>query len=109
MSEHQVSILTSEMVLVEFMNFFSRSDRCLRTRAANYVIHLRNSPDIEIILQSSEQFDRAVRFYIDRADQQRSLTDCRSFLLMTRLNIIDALAHDKRFEQAGFRALLRQG
>ncbi len=108
MTEQQVSILTSEMVLVEFMNFFSRSDVRLRTRAANWVIYLQNSPDVEIIPQSSEQFDRAVRFYIDRADQPWSLTDCSSFLIMTELNITDALVHDKHFEQAGFGALLRQ-
>lgn len=98
-----------EMVLVEFMNFFLCADSQLRNRAANSIGYLRDSPGVKIIPQSSEQFDRAVQLYRERVDKQWSLTDCSSFLLMTELNITEALAHDRHFEQAGFRVLLRQG
>lgn len=108
LSVERTSVFTSEMVLVEFLNFFTRFNQQLRYDMAHWVIQAKQDPSLTIVPQSSEQFDRAVRFYIDRADQQWSLADCSSFLIMTELHITDALAHDKHFEQAGFRALLRQ-
>ncbi len=36
-----------------------------------------------------------------------SETDCTSFQIMQQQNILEALAYDKHFEQAGFVALLR--
>ena len=46
--------------------------------------------------------------YADRLDQRWSVTDCSSFLIMEERGITDALAYDRDFEQAGFRALLRE-
>lgn len=37
-----------------------------------------------------------------------SLTDCISFVVMQREGIDEALTGDRNFEQAGFKALLRQ-
>ena len=36
-----------------------------------------------------------------------SLNPCVSFKIMEQMGIYEALAYDKHFEQAGFRALLR--
>lgn len=105
----EISVITSEMVLTEYLNFFTRFNANVRRSVVRTVREIGQHPTTTIIPQSSAQFDRAVQFYFGRADQQWSLTDCSSFLLMTELNITDALAHDKHFEQAGFRALLRQG
>ena len=49
----------------------------------------------------------AVERYSQRIDQRWSVTDCASFLIMEERGITDALAHDRDFVQAGFRALLR--
>lgn len=105
----QISVITSEMVLTEYLNFFTRFNANVRRNVVKTVREIKQHPTTTIIPQNSAQFDRAVQFYLDRADQEWSLTDCSSFLLMTELNLTDALAHDKHFEQAGFRALLRQG
>ena len=43
-----------------------------------------------------------------RPDKEWSLTDCASIALMNARRISEALASDRHFEQAGFRALLRQ-
>ena len=57
--------------------------------------------------QTSAQFDAAVDRYASRLDKNWSLTDCASFILMEEMDITEALAHDRDFEQAGFVALLR--
>ncbi len=101
-------IVTSEMVLVEFLNFCSRSGAASRRLAAITVRRLWDDPDIEVIPQDSAQLKAAVQRYADRLDQRWSVTDCASFLIMEERGITDALAHDRDFVQAGFRALLRE-
>jgi predicted nucleic acid-binding protein len=41
-----------------------------------------------------------------RMDKGWGLTDCTSFIVMQRYEVIDALTTDEHFQQAGFRALL---
>ncbi len=52
---------------------------------------------------------RGLALYRTRPDKACSLTDCISFIVMTDHGLTDALTGDHHFEQAGFRALLRQG
>ena len=73
------------------------------------VHNLEDNPNVEIIRQTDTQFRAAVERYAARGDQRWSLTDCASFLVMGDRNIIEALAYDRDFEQAGFVALLRGG
>ena len=101
-------IVTSEMVLVEFLNFCSRSGAASRRLAAITVRQLWDNPSIAVIPQDSAQLKAAVQRYADRLDQRWSVTDCASFLIMEERGITEALAHDRDFAQAGFRALLRE-
>ena len=104
-----VRIVTSQMVLVEFLNYMGgRSQQLLREKALSVVRNLTEDPGVEIVQQSGAQFDSAVTRYASRSDQDWSLTDCASFLVMEERNIKEALAHDRDFEQAGFVALLRE-
>ena len=64
-------------------------------------------PDVEIVPQTDAQFTAAAQRYAARPDQRWGLTDCASFPVMEEQNIIEALASDRDFEQAGFTALLR--
>lgn len=99
-------IVTTEMVLVEFLNFVSGRGESYRNNAARIVKSLRSNPAVEVVPQTSAQFEDAVGRYASRPDQRWSLTDCASFLLMEELHIPEALAHDRDFQQAGFVALL---
>lgn len=101
-------IVTTEMVLIELLNFFSGRGENFRKRASETVTDLRTSPGIEVVAQTSDQFDVAVERYTSRSDKQWSVADCASFLLMEERSIKEALTHDRDFEQAGFVALLRQ-
>jgi hypothetical protein len=99
-------IVTSEMVLTEFLNSFSDYGPRLRQAAARAVLSLRDSAQVVIVPQTSQLFEKALKRYQDMADKNWSLTDCASFLIMEDERLT-ALTHDRHFGQAGFRALLR--
>ena len=103
----QMNIVTSEMVLVEVFNHFSRSGPQGRLAVSSFVQKLRATDEVDVVQQSSEQFRAAASRYADRPDQRWSLTDCASFLVMEAEGIDQALAYDRDFIQAGFKALLR--
>ncbi len=100
-------IITSDMVLVEFLNGFSDRGPRLRSAASKAVRTLQSSPNVTVIPQTSDQFERALGRYEERIDKDWSLTDCASFLIMEAEGIESALTHDQHFSQAGFQALLR--
>ena len=100
-------IVTSEMVLVEFLNYCSRQGSRSRSQAAAIVQRLLSSGYPVVIPQTSVQLISAIRRYAQRPDQRWSVTDCASFIVMEERGITAALAYDRDFEQAGFRALLR--
>ena len=100
-------IVTSQMVLVEFLTHLGGQGEGLRQAAVEAVRKLETDPDVVILPQSSEQFDSAFSMYSSRSDKNWSLTDCASFMIMEQMNTPEALAHDHNFEQAGFVVLLR--
>jgi predicted nucleic acid-binding protein len=63
---------------------------------------------VEVVPATPELFDRGIELYGRRPDKSWSLTDCISFVVMTERDITEALTGDHHFEQAGFRALLRE-
>ena len=104
----RVRYVTSEMVLTEVLNYFAPRGPDLRNAAAALAVGLRKHADKTIIPQTSAQSQDAVALYTGRADKTWSLTDCTSFQIMQQGQMTEALTHDKDFEQAGFRALLRE-
>jgi uncharacterized protein len=100
-------LVTSEMVLIEFLNSFSDYGPRLRQAAAKAVASLRDTPQIVIVSQTSQLFEKALKRYLDMADKSWSLTDCASFLIMEEERLTAALTHDRHFTQAGFQTLLR--
>jgi len=102
-----VPIVSSEMVFTELLNAFSGSGSFYRRKAVNFINYSFNSPEIEVVSQTNELFKNALELYNNRPDQAWSHTDCTSFQIMQQQNILEALAYDKHFEQAGFVALLR--
>ena len=107
-SLESVQIVTTQMVLTETLNFMAGLGELRRRFAAQMVQELEHSPDVEVIPQTDAQFKAALERYASRSDQNWSLTDCASFLLMEERGINEALAYDRDFEQAGFVALLRE-
>lgn len=98
--------LTTEYVLCEFMNAMSAPDDRL---AAHLLLgQLRTHSRIEISWSTPTLFEAGVVLHQNREDKYWSLTDCISFYVMEQRAAREALTHDHHFEQAGFRALLRE-
>lgn len=100
-------IVTSEMVLTEVLNDFSDRGDHFRQAAVNFIKKLYQHPNTTIIPQTSIQFQTALAFYEQRPDKAWSQTDCVSFKIMEEQGIVEALAYDKHFVQAGYTALMR--
>ena len=100
-------IITSQMVLTEFLNHYAALGQPFRQRAVQVVRSLQDDPDVEIVPQTEAQFIAALTLYTQRSDKEWGATDCASFLIMQERGITEALAHDDHFYQAGFIPLLR--
>lgn len=68
-----------------------------------------NGADIVVVELSADLVKQAADLFDHRPDKSWTLTDCVSLAVMTERKLTDALTHDHHFEQAGFRALLRDG
>jgi predicted nucleic acid-binding protein len=101
------TIITSQMVLTEFLNHYAALGQPFRQRAVQVVRSLQDDPDVEIVPQTEAQFTAALTLYAQRPDKEWGITDCASFLIMQEQGITEALAHDDHFHQAGFIPLLR--
>ena len=102
-----VRIVTTEMVLTEVLAFYADKGSHLRKTTAALIDSLRENPDVTVVPQSSGQFQEALSLYRQRPDKQWSLTDCASFQVMQKQKIAEALTQAVHFQQAGFKALLR--
>lgn len=94
-------MVTSELVLAEFLNFFSKKGH-FRTVAHKAVVALRQHPNIVIVSFAETPFDEAFDQYGSYPDKEWSLVDCSSFCLMRKRSISSAASYDKHFQQSGF-------
>ena len=101
-------IVTTEMVLAEVFALLSRYGTHIRSAVVALEKTLRTDPTVELIPQTRLQFREASALYGQRLDKNWSLVDCASFIAMQQRGLTDALTNDEHFQQAGFRALLRQ-
>ena len=104
LTRNESRLITSESVLFELANGFSRTR--FRDSAVEFIRQIASNSDVKVIWSSRELFDMAVDLYKDRPDKEWSLTDCASFVVMKDHQIDLAFTSDKHFEQAGFKKLL---
>jgi len=102
-------IVTSQLVLMEFLNYYAPLGQMFRQRAVQVVRTLQQDTNVEVVPLSDEQFEAALTLYAGRQDKTWGIIDCASFLIMQERGITEALAYDEHFKQAGFVPLLREG
>jgi predicted nucleic acid-binding protein len=101
------TILTTEEVLIEYLNYFAGWGVKLREKAALNVQSIVENPTVRVIPQTSGSFQTGFMLYRARLDKGFSLTDCISMETMRGEGISDVLTNDVHFEQEGFRATFR--
>lgn len=98
--------VTSEFVLIETLNYFSKFHQVLKTYACDSIERFLNNPAYQIVLCSSDRFQQGYELYSNRLDKGFSLTDCTSMTIMREQGISEVLTSDGHFEQEGFQIFL---
>ena len=96
--------LTTDLVLYEVGNALARNSKPQAERIINDFLQ---SDGVEIVSASPDLFRQGFALYCDFADKTWGLIDCVSFVVMKEHNIVEALTNDRHFQQAGFKALMR--
>jgi uncharacterized protein len=91
--------------LLEIGNALSKQRH--RAAAIQLLESLEADPSVEIILFTNSLYKLAFNLFKQREDKEWGLVDCISFIVMQDRGITAALTADTHFQQAGFRALLR--
>jgi uncharacterized protein len=99
-------LVTTRAILLEIGNALSKPR--YRQAAMQLLAALEADPNVDIVPLSESLYARALQLHRERSDKEWGLTDCVSFLVMQDRSLIETLTTDEHFQQAGFRALLRE-
>ena len=102
----QTRLITTRAVLLEIGNALSRQR--YREAAVQLLEAIEQDPQVECVPLTDELYQQAFELFRSRPDKGWGLIDCVSFVVMNLRGLTDALTTDEHFEQAGFRALLRE-
>ena len=98
-------LVTTQAILLEIGNALSKQRH--RAAAIQLLESLETDPNVEVVLLTNSLYKLAFNLFKQREDKEWGLVDCISFIVMQDRGITDALTADTHFQQAGFRALLR--
>ena len=101
-------LVTTDEVLAEYLTSLSGAGSYLRAAAARAVRDIVADPNVRVLPQSRESFDRGLRRYEGRLDKGYSLQDCVSMNVMEAEGITEILTSDHNFEQEGFTILMKR-
>lgn len=101
-----VKLITTEIVLIEVLNFLSEYGENLRRQVSLFVRDILEDMDFEVVSYTETTLLEGLELYESRLDKGYSLTDCISMNVCRELGIKEILTHDRHFEEEGFRILL---
>ena len=102
---HKTHLVTTQAILLEIGNALSKQK--YRIAAIQLLESLETDRNVEIVSLTNDLYRQAFNLFRQRQDKEWGLVDCISFVVMQERGITDALTADAHFQQAGFRALLR--
>lgn len=100
-----IRLVTTQAILLEIGNALSKQR--YRAAAIQLLESLETDPSVEVVLLTNSLYKLAFNLFKQREDKEWGLVDCISFIVMQDRGITDVLTADTHFQQAGFRALLR--
>jgi predicted nucleic acid-binding protein len=103
----EVSLVTTDAVLIEVLNYFSDTGDRMRQAATALCEQAMAHVNTFVLPQTRETFNAGFDLYKARPDKGYSLTDCISMIEMGERRIRDVLTHDRHFNQEGFNLLFR--
>jgi uncharacterized protein len=106
LEKNSINLITTQAILLEIGNALSKQK--YRQVAISLLNSLEIDPKVEIVELSNELYQEAFKLYCQRQDKEWGLVDCISFIVMKKKQITEALTTDIHFQQAGFRALLKE-
>ena len=98
-------LVTTDAVLDETFSLLKA--RGLRHLCAVFWQMVEGSRSLRVEWTQPARFAQAAEFFLKQIDQDYSLTDCVSFLVMGEFALAEALTTDHHFQIAGFHALLK--
>ena len=101
-------VVTSDAVLVEFVNFFSNHNAEIRRRVVIQVHRILDAPEFHVLPMTRSAMLSGLSLHASRSDKGYSLTDCISMQMMRELGLFEILTHDHHFAQEGFVPMLRR-
>lgn len=102
----EFSIITSDEILSETLNYFAESGEYFRGIVSREIEKILLNQNIEITEATHENFLNGFELYQNRLDKGYSLTDCISMNICREYKINEVLTHDHHFTQEGFQILL---
>ena len=99
-------LITTQAILLEIANALAKQR--YRQAAVALLEALEGDPRVEVMPVSQHLYWLGFQLYRSRPDKDWGLTDCISFVVMQEQGLTEALTPDEHFQQAGFRALLRE-
>ena len=98
--------VTTDAVLIEFLNAYAAQAPERREAAARNVRGMLKNPTIKVIEQDRALFLEGLELYESRKDKGYSLTDCISMVTMRKEKLTDVLTNDHHFTQESFTILI---
>ncbi len=100
--------ITTEDVLIEFLNFYSEAGPYMRRKVVDIVRSILTDVRYEIVSRDEVSFHDGLDLYEARLDKGYSLTDCISMNICRMRGISEVLSNDDHFRQEGFAVLLSE-
>jgi len=101
-----IKLVTTRAVLLEIGN--ALAGQRFRSAAIKLLDAVEADPSVGIVPLTESLYRQAFTLYRERPDKEWGLVDCISFVVMRERKIQDALTTDAHFQQAGYKALLRE-
>ncbi|HOF01607.1 MAG TPA: PIN domain-containing protein [Spirochaetota bacterium] len=97
-------LYTSTFIITETINALSKF--MYRKPILEFLNRIQNSQILNLIEINMDIYNNSINLFKKRIDKEWGLTDCSSFIVMEKYDIIKAFTNDKHFEQAGFELLI---